>query len=433
MIRNTRNKSFQIVLPTLVATTFALCTNLSARSDNDFVSAVTTGRLLLETHTRAEFVDDKSNDRKDASAVTNRIYLGYETAPVAGFSGRFAVENVVHLVDNFSVPGEKSQKFDVVADPEGTEIEEAFVAFTGLAGTTVKLGRQYLTYRPAPLHRFIGTVPWRQNWQSMDAITVENRSVENLRVNYAYVDNVNRIFGADNPNQDLANSPMSSHLVNLQYTGSSWGDLEGFYYHLDYDRNNLAAPFTDRDTLGFKLEGKSRISDSLSAAYLLEVSHQWATSGNDTAFDSANQYRFEADVAKTYASPGFKKAGLKLGYEVLESDGDGSFSTPLGTVHAFQGWADRFIGFPQFGVEDLYATASIGIFGDIKLVATFHDFSAARGGEKYGRELDFQATKNFDKVIISFKYAGYFGSEEASVGAIAEDKTVAWVFISYKL
>ncbi|MEM1144456.1 MAG: hypothetical protein AAF671_08280 [Pseudomonadota bacterium] len=413
------------------ATLGTLLMTQASWAENVISEAISGGKPLLRMHGRVELVDDEANTLDDATAFTWRTYFGYETGNVGGFSVRLAAENVLHIVDDFNVPGESSNGFDVVADPEGTEIEEAFVRYTGIEDTTVTIGRQYVTYRPAPLHRFIGTVPWRQNWQSMDALTVENKSIENLRINYAYIDNVNRIFGNDNPNENLAESPMSSHLVNLQYSGLPVGSLEGFYYRLDYDRDFLPAPFTDRETIGAKLQGKSALADDLSLSYLLEASHQRAIEDNPTAFDSANQYRVELALTKALSSGPVKSVMGKVGYEVLESDNGISFSTPLATVHAFQGWADRFIGFPGAGVKDAYVVGSAKFAGDLSLVTILHDFESDAGGIDYGEEFDLQLTKKFGKVAVSFKHASYFGSDDADAGATGIDKTVTWAFVNY--
>ncbi|MEM8942049.1 MAG: hypothetical protein AAGC91_07825, partial [Pseudomonadota bacterium] len=148
------------------ATLGTLLMTQASWAENVISEAISGGKPLLRMHGRVELVDDEANTLDDATAFTWRTYFGYETGNVGGFSVRLAAENVLHIVDDFNVPGESSNGFDVVADPEGTEIEEAFVRYTGIEDTTVTIGRQYVTYRPAPLHRFIGTVPWRQNWQS---------------------------------------------------------------------------------------------------------------------------------------------------------------------------------------------------------------------------------------------------------------------------
>ena len=402
-------------------------------AEDSITEAIKGGKILLNTRLRGEFVDDESNTLDSASSVTLRTYFGYETGEFANFSVRLAAENVVHLVDDFNVPGESSNGFDVVADPEGTEIDEAFVRYTGISDTSVTLGRQYLTFRPAPFHRFIGTVPWRQNWQSLDAVRVENRSVEGLRLNYAYVTRVNRIFGSDNPNPNLATSDMNSHLVNAQYTGLPIGNLEGFYYRLNYDNDALPAAFSDRETIGAKLQGTQSLTEQLKATYLAEFSHQRAIEDNETNFDSANQYRVELGLTQSFPESAIQSLTLKAGYEVLESDNGISYSTPLATVHAFQGWADRFIGFPGAGVEDAYLVAGFKFAKDFRLTTIFHDFSAEDGGFDYGQELDVLVTKKIGKLTLSAKYANYFGDNEPEAGAIGADKTISWFYLTYAL
>lgn len=404
-----------------------------AMAEDVLSKAFETGKPLLRLHARAEFVDDEANTLDKADAVTLRTYFGYETGEVGNISVRFAAENVLHLVDDFNVPGETSNGADVVADPQGTEIEEAFIRYTGISDTTVTLGRQYLTFRPAPLHRFIGTVPWRQNWQSMDAVRVQNESIEGLKINYAYIKEVNRIFGNNNPNDDLASSPMNSHLLNLQYTNLPGGSLEGFYYRLDYDNDGLAAPFTDRETFGAKFQGSRPISEALSASYLVEFSHQRAIEDNSTAFNSANQYRAELGFTSARPRGALKSLTAKVGYEVLESDNGLSFATPLATVHAFQGWADRFIGFPGAGVKDAYLLAGLKFAQGFALTTVFHDFKADSGGIDYGEELDVQLSKKFGKLTVSLKHASYFGNNDVNAGAIGVDKTVSWLFFNYAL
>lgn len=406
----------------------------TAEGETDLVSAISSGDLLLRMHYRVELADDEANTLDDATASTLRTYMGWQTGKFHDFSVRLAFENVLPVFTNDrQVPGEAPTGFDVVADPDGTEVDEAFLAYSGLPNTTIKLGRQYVTYRKAPFHRFIGTVPWRQNWQSMDGITIDNTSIDGLRLRYAYIDNVNRIFGQDNPNRALANSPMSSHFVNAQYTGLPIGELEGFYYRLDYDNDTLPGPFTDRETFGFKIQGTKPLNDKLKAIYLGEFSHQRAIEDNATAFDSANQYRVHAGLGASPKGQLVKDISGFFGYEVLESDGGLSFSTPLATVHAFQGWADRFIGFPGAGVEDLYFTLKAKVIGDINITAIYHDFSFEAGGNDYGEEFDFQATKKVGKFAFSVKHASYFGNDDPLAGAAGVDRTITWFFVNFVL
>ncbi|MEM9388122.1 MAG: alginate export family protein [Pseudomonadota bacterium] len=382
---------------------------------------ITQGKTSLVLNHRFEFVDDQANDLDSASASTLRAFLGYATAERAGFSVHVGLEGVLHVgLNDFNVPGEASEGFDVVADPQGIEFDEAYLSYKGLPDTSLKVGRQYVSFRTAPSHRFVGTVPWRQNWQSMDAVRLVNRSVADLTLDYVYVHNVNRIFGENNDNEALANSPMNSHLLNVKYGGLRVGEIEGFYYRLDYDNDTLPAPFTDRATLGLKFQGDAQLSERLKFLYLAEISQQSAIGDNPSAFDSADQYRVEAGL-----NFGFGLTA-KVAYEVLESSNGASFSTPLATVHAFQGWADRLIGFPGGGVEDLYVVGMSTLPGSIKMMTTFHNYQSAADGIEYGSEFNIQFTKKIRRFTLQLKHASYFGDEEPSAGALAFDKTITW-------
>jgi hypothetical protein len=75
-------------------------------------------------------------------------------------------------------------------------------------------------------------------------------------------------------------------------------------------------------------------------------------------------------------------------YELLGGDpSSGAFSTPLATLHGYNGWADKFLTTPVNGLEDLFlsATATLGRW---KLEGVLHDYSADTGGASWGTELD---------------------------------------------
>ena len=123
----------------------------------------------------------------------------------------------------------------------------------------------------------------------------------------------------------------------------------------------------------------------------------------------------------------------KVGYEVLESDNGISYSTPLGTVHAFQGWADRFIGFPGAGVQDLYVVGAGKFAGNVSLTAIYHDFQPDAGNFDFGQELDLLLSKKIGRFTVAGKHASYFGSDDAAAGATGIEKSVTWFFVNYAL
>jgi hypothetical protein len=120
---------------------------------------------------------------------------------------------------------------------------------------------------------------------------------------------------------------------------------------------------------------------------------------------------------------------LKAGYELLGSD-DGAygFSTPLATLHKFNGWADQFLGTPGAGLEDVYVSLVTKIMGG-KFVITYHDFSAddSAGADDLGDEIDVLYAKKFGKKVSGgIKYASY-SAGDASFGKVDTDKLWIWL------
>jgi hypothetical protein len=80
------------------------------------------------------------------------------------------------MINIVTLPAQQPILFnrDVVADPEGTEVNQVWVGYEKY-DTNVKFGRQTFTLDN---HRFIGNVIWRQNEQTYDAVSLVNNSIE---------------------------------------------------------------------------------------------------------------------------------------------------------------------------------------------------------------------------------------------------------------
>ncbi len=123
---------------------------------------------------------------------------------------------------------------------------------------------------------------------------------------------------------------------------------------------------------------------------------------------------------------------LRAGYEQLGGDGSIGFSTPLATLHKFQGFADVFLTTPAGGIEDIYGTAQFdwkdGLFGATYTVfATYHDFKAERGGADLGKEGDAGLAAAFTKHwSAEIKGAVYDG-----VPTIA-DRSILWASLRFQ-
>ncbi|PHS26781.1 MAG: hypothetical protein COA83_01835 [Methylophaga sp.] len=370
-------------------------------ADDAFFEALSSGKVSFSARLRYESVD-QDNALKDADAFTIRTTLGYKTGQFHGFSAFAEVEDVSELgSDNYNSLTNGETAYSVVVDPEGTEINQAYLQYNGF-DTEFRFGRQEITYRKAPFHRFIGNILWRQNHQSFDALSVSNSSFENTTINYAYIDEIHTIFGDDRDVGTFIKDgdiDLNAHLINIQYTGLPIGKLEGYGYFLDYnDREAISS-----QTLGLRLSGARPLNESVKIIYTAEYANQ--DDYKDGTMDDQSYYLAEL---------GAKYNGwlAKVSYEMQEGDGTDSFKTPLGTNHAFQGWADQFLSTPAQGLRDIYFTVVGKVLG-AKVVVVYHDFETDKDSLDAGNEFDILVQKTFKQhYTVGVKYSDYNADSE---------------------
>jgi len=348
---------------------------------------------------RYEHVDDDLAPR-DADASTLRGVAGYQSGTHQGISVLLEAEVVQRLGGDFrEFPGQPGNNRAVVPDPDSAELNQGYLQYVA-SETRLRAGRQIITYREAPFHRFIGTVLWRQNWQTYDAVSLENQSITHTTFNYAYIWNVNRIFGEKAPSL-LANFDSDSHVLNLQYDRFDTANLEIYTYLLDFDN----APVLSSATTGGRLHGSYSVTDSITPMYSLEFARQADHGGNPGDYD-VNYQRFEVGVRFTEAAF-LDNLVLKGGYERLSGTGTFAFQTPLGTNHAFQGTADRFRTTPRDGIRDYYAGAVITARG-FRLAAVRHGLDSDKFDYRYGEEFDVELSRGLGEYFtLGVKYADY--------------------------
>lgn len=377
-------KSASILLVLIVAG------SLLAAESTTSTDAWAQGKASLNLRARFEGVEQSG--LKDANALTLRTRLGYTTAAYQGLKFMVEFENVASPDgDAFNQaglnPGGAGRA--VVADPEGSEVNQAWLAFTE-AETTVTLGRQRLVLDNA---RFIGDVGWRQNMQTCDGLVLQNKSLGKTTLTYAYLGRVNRVFGDKHAQ---GNWDSDSHVLNASYAGFAAGTLTGYAYLLDFDN----ASTQSTATCGIAFAGARELGQQVKFAYRAEYAAQ-SDYGSSTLNFSTDYYVLELGLAG-------KTGSLAIGHERLGSDGGLSFRTPLATLHAFNGWADLFLTTPANGLADTYVKATASLPGAISLLAFYHRFEAARLGAEYGDEFDLQLTRKFGKAVTgTLKFAEF--------------------------
>ena len=403
-----------------------------SRAADDFWGALTGGGLDFSSRYRFEHVsDDLAPDKANASTI--RTTLGYRTGFIHDFNGRILIQDVrsVGLYDFNDATGRPGAKtrYAVVADPADTDFIEGYIGYRGIPATMVRLGRQIITYRDAPFHRFIGNVLWRQNWQNFDAVTLQNTSLPATTISYAYVWNVNRIFSEHAVPAARANFDSDSHFLNIRYTGLQSLQAEGYVYLLDFAN----APGSSVATYGIRLSGSHTLTGNLKALYAAEMAVQ-DDYGDNPARVHENYYLGEIGAGLDAPGP-VESLVLKFTFEKLEGNGSSAFQTPLATGHAYQGWTDRFLVTPSDGIEDYYLTAILKAFG-AAFTVSYHNLNSDHLGYSYGEEFDLSLVRTFyQHYTVGLKYGNYaaHASGNNAAGATAADvsKFWGWVQVSF--
>lgn len=389
-------------LLTLSITLATLCPSLVLADMQEFMTALGSGKSNMDIRLRSEWVDD--NLKKEASAITARTTLAYKTGDYQGFSGFIQFEDVTnfgheHYNNNTGAATAKTA-YAVIADPTLTQVNQVFVEAYG-----VKVGRQKIVLDNA---RFVGDVGWRQNDQTFDAITYSNKVLlPSTTLNVAYVNKVHNIVGKI--------ASVSAPMLNVRYS-KVFGDFginaSAFYYGVEYD----VAKNDSFQDLGFKADGSFK-------DFLYEVSFVQQSDYADGKTPDANYM----DLQLGYK---FGAVTVKLQQEVLEK----GFKTPLATLHAFNGWADRFLNTPAKGLVDNNVKLSAKYAG-YNFVLAGHSFKTDTDNIALGTEFDFSVAKNINKNLsLLVKGALYEADSDAGKAAagLKNDVKKGWIQAMYK-
>jgi hypothetical protein len=331
------------------------------------VAAGEDGGWRWDLRYRFEQVDDKAFDR-DANAHTLRLRLGYLWAPRPNWSLYLEGEHVEAFGRSYNSTANGRSAFPIVADPESTEINQAWVAWQG-ESLKATVGRQRILLDN---QRFVGNVGWRQNEQTYDALALHWKASADIDLRYHYIDRVHRVFSDRALNPLLAERDHDSHLINLGWGLARGQRLTGYAYLLQ-DRS---LPADSSATWGLRWSGQRELGEA-ALHWALEYAKQ-GDHGNQPADFSLDYWLIEPKLA-------WRNLTWTAGWERLGGNGQRGFATPLATLHAFNGWADRFLATPANGLEDRYLGVA-GSVGKARWNLVWHDYAAARGGASQGNE-----------------------------------------------
>lgn len=264
----------------------------------------------------------------------------------------------------------------------------------------------------------MGSVGWRQNEQTFDAVRGEAR-LGPANVDVTYATKQRTIFGSDA-------GPRTAYNGHFLFAGaaSMVGPVQGklFAYLIDYDEAFFFA--NSSQTYG----GFLTTSVPLSRKVKLNLRASYARQSNY----KSNPFRYAADYVAVEAGTTLAKFNLATGYEKLGSDNGRAVQTPMATLHKFNGWADLFLTTPANGLQDAYVTVARKFDGvkalpGLNLAAAYHRFDSDQGSLRYGHEFDASLGVKLGKVGLLAKYASYdardFGVDTRKVWLQAE-----WAF-----
>jgi hypothetical protein len=359
------------------------------------------GTFSLNIRARYEAVEQTG--LREGEAVTVRTRLGFTTATWEGFRAMVEAENISAVNgDHYSQAGLNPAAGNraAVADPEVSEVNQGWIGYT-FGHTALTLGRQRLVLDNA---RFVGDVGWRQNMQTFDAFTVQDKTLPATTLTYSYLNRINRVFG---PRHPQGHWEAAAHVLNAARAGlPGGGTLTAYGYLLDFDN----AAVNSCATWGASYAGAvklPRVGADARLVYRAELARQ--TDYGSSPLNYAATYRLlEVGGAA-------KRGSLSGGYEVLGSDHNVGFKTPLATLHAFNGWADLFLTTPGAGLRDRYVKATAELPAALSLTAFYHWFDTATTHARLGTECDALLARKFGKRFTGLVKVADFRRDSVTV------------------
>jgi len=372
-----------LIFSTIGALTSSPAICAQPKNFNDLINS---SSLDLNFRLRVESVDVDNGTTGSALANTLKSRVTFKSGELHGLSLLVEGDSLLHLNDEFyDKDGANSKNLDIVLDQETTQLNQAYFQYTRL-GSIIKFGNQRINLDN---QRHVGSVSFRQDEATFDAVSITNTSIDNIVLFLARANNRNTITN-DNTKEDI-------NLFNVKYTVNKNLSTSVYYYGIDDATKEKSG--IGLDTLGMRSTGSY-------SGILLEAELASQEKSTD-ALDTSTLY-YNLSVGK-------KIAGItaKLGYEVFGSDdGQAAFTTPLGTNHKFLGWSDKFLtGAGENGIQDLNISAATKVSG-VKLIAQLHKFDASQGNDDLGSEVGLLAAKAYGEFAASLKVAHYLATKE---------------------
>ena len=352
---------------------------------------------------RHEQVDDAAFG-KNAQADTARLRAAVRGSLANGVQWLVEGEGVAAAGTAYNSGANGRTAYPAITDPSGVELNQAWIGWRGTRGA-ITAGRQRIGFDN---QRWIGNVGWRQNEQTFDAVQVEFKPTAALALHYAWLDRVHRVAGDEALDPLARERALDTHLLHAAWTHGKQVITGYAWLHEDRDVETASSA-----TYGLRWTGAA----GAGWGWTLEAARQQDYATNPRGF--AHAYWL--------VEPSLQLHGVtwKLGYEHLGGDGAHALQTPLATLHAFNGWADKFGTTPAAGLEDgwLSATGKVKAF---TWVAAWHDYRSDAGSLHYGSEWNLSVSRALGK-----RWSGLLKLADYRADGYARDTRKLWLQFEY--
>ena len=374
---------------------------------------------------RLGFEYSSTNDTNSPARGLNlRTRVGYRTDDYLDTNIFVQFQSLVNLVEDFRFdPLGKSGgdlRRDVIGDPDGERVHQAYLEYNGLGSVKLRLGRQEIVLNDA---RLVGNVNFRQNGQSFDALSLAFQPFPEFLLFGAVINQANTVA--------LTHVDLEHFiLLNAEYTLEETHSFTLYTYLLD-DENDTR----DSATYGMRLDGLCGDFVEYDVTYAWQGDYQ---SGDDHA----------GELVNAFLGFRFDWGNFGLGYSRISGQEgpdrrieDKPFDTLFSTAHKFNGWADQFISTNganlKGGLEDVYFQIGTELM-HTQFLLRLHLFDTTESepgihDSQYGEELDFDISRDLtDQLTAQIRLALYNATNENGGLNPTTDEEVFWARVSYK-
>ena len=407
----------------LVAAPLLLGSFAVSASADDGLNVLNNVKVNGEIRARYENADVQNDGKQVANAFTTRttVGVGADLLGINGLSAYLEGTSVNNFGGNDYNSGlHGNTQYDIIADPQQARITQAYLDYK-FNKTLIRGGRQTVNLDN---QRFIGSVDWRQMPQTFDAVAVVDNTIENLSLLGAFV------YGINGVGEQQSSTNTASVLLHGAYKVNDMLNVTAYDYMLASISDTYGLALTGKIDAGMaKLDYRAEYAKQKDPSLEYQVKNVKA---------DAQYYNLDlgANISGVLAGLNYEVLGANADYKDNGVTGQKAFATPLATLHAFNGWADVFLGgTPAGGLRDAnarlgYVDKSLG-----KVLGVYHKFTADEkmgGKDDLGTEFDVSYGNKIpgvNNLTGLVKYAAY---NKGTVAGYTKDKQVAWLMLDYK-